>query len=118
MILSDSLIFKGKAALQAGWSDTATITREKAAGHTSDTIAFYSNIPCRLSQTSFPALDTSEMAAKTELTFILFLDAGVDILSGDTVTVSHNGQTFTGIAGLPFKRAFSTEVKLSGVKIS
>lgn len=118
MNLPDSVLSSGKAALQALWDDTATITREVDVDQSTETQTVYENIICHLSQTNEPVLDTSGAVAMTEPVFTLSVDTLVTLKSGDAVTVQHKGQTFTGLAGLPFHRIFCNSVKLSGVKIS
>jgi len=120
MNLPDSMIQSGKSAVQALWSDTATVTREadNEEEQTTETWTVYESIPCHLAQTNAPALDTSEAAALTEPVFTLEVDTAVILHDGDAVTVRHSGQTFKGLAGLPFHRTFCNAVKLSGVRIA
>ena len=120
MNLPDSVVESGKAAVQALWSDTATVTREvdNEAEQTTETQVIYENIPCHLVQTNAPTLDTGEAAALTDPVFTLEVDTAVILKDGDAVTVQHNGQTFRGLTGLPFHRTFYNAVKLSGVEIA
>jgi hypothetical protein len=118
MNIPESVILSGKAAVQALWSDTATIVREVDVNQTTESQTVYENIACHLSQSSEPILNTDNAAAMTELEFTLEVDTEVEIKEGDKVTVEHNGQTFTGLAGLPFRRTFCNSVKLSGVEVA
>ncbi len=104
--------------MQALWSDTVTITRDVDTEQTTEAQTIYDDIPCHLVQSNAPTLDTSEAAALTEPVFTLEVDTGVILKDGDSITVQHGGQTFTGIAGTPFARSFCNAVKLSGVKIA
>lgn len=118
MNLPENVIASGKAAVQALWDDTATIIRNADVGQTTEKQAAYTDIPCHLSQANEPVLDTGAAAAMTEPVFTLEVDTGIVLKDGDKVTVQHGGQKFTGLAGLPFNRAFCNMVKLSGVKIA
>lgn len=57
-------------------------------------------------------------ALESGLILPLEVDTAVALKDGDAVTVQHNGQTFSGRAGLPFHRTFCNTVPLSGVKIA
>lgn len=120
MNLPGSVIASGKAAVQALWSDTATVTREvdNEEEQTTETQTVYEDISCHLVQTNAPTLDTSEAAALTEPVFTLEVDTAVILHDGDAVTVQHNGQTFKGLTGNPFHRTFCNTVPLSGVEIA
>lgn len=120
MNLPANIVASGKAAVQALWSDAATVTREvdNEEEQTTETQTVYSGILCHLVQKNAPTLDTSEAAALTEPVFTLEVDTAVILKDGDAVTVQHNGQTFKGLAGLPFHRTFYNGVPLSGVEIA
>ena len=118
MNLPENVIASGKAAVQALWSDTATIVRNVDVGQTTEEQTAYADIPCHLLQANEPVLDTGAAAAMTEPVFTLEVDIGIVLKDGDKVTVQHGGQKFTGLAGLPFNRTFCNTVKLSGVEIS
>jgi hypothetical protein len=118
MNLPDSLISSGKSAVQSLWDDTATVTRDVDADQTAKAQTAYEGITCHLVQASAPALDTSQAAGMTEPVFTLEVDTSVTLKEGDRITVRHQNQTFTGLAGLPFYRTFCNAVKLTGVKIS
>lgn len=118
MNIPASTISSGKSAVQAIWSDTATIVREVDVNQTTELQTVYEDIPCHLSQSSAPVLNTNNAAAMTEPEFTLEVDTSVELKQGDKVTVQHNGQMFTGLAGLPFRRTFCNSVKLSGVDVA
>jgi hypothetical protein len=120
MNLPGSVTARGKAAVQALWNDTAAVIRDvdNEEEQTTKTQTIYENIPCHLVQKNAPTLNTSEAAALTEPVFTLEVDTAVALKDGDAVTVQHNGQTFSGRAGLPFHRTFCNTVPLSGVKIA
>ena len=104
--------------MQAQWDDYATVTREVDVDQSSEPQTVYTDILCHLSMKNAPALDTSGAAAQTEPVFTLLVDTAIALKSGDSITVQHKGQAFTGLAGLPFNRTFSNSVVLSGVKVS
>lgn len=118
MNLPAETIASCKAVMQAQWDDYATIKREVDVDQSTETQTIYTNILCHLSMKNAPTLDTDNAAAQTEPIFTLLVDTAVTMLQGDSITVSHRGQTFTGLAGLPFNRTFSNSVVLSGVKIA
>ena len=120
MSLPDSVVSSGKAAVQVLWDDMATVVRDvdDPETQTTEPQTIYSGITCHLVQTSTPVLNTSQAAALTEPVFTLEVDMSVVLHDGDAVTVQHRGQTFKGLAGLPFHRTFCNAVKLSGVKIA
>lgn len=119
MNLPAETIASCKAVMQAQWDDYATVTREVPTDdQSSESKTVYSNILCHLSEKSAPTLNTDNAAAMTEPVFTLLVDTPVILKSGDSITVQHMGQTFTGLAGLPFNRTFSNSVVLSGVEIS
>ena len=118
MNLPDNVVSSGKAAVQALWDDTATVVREIEANQSSEEQTVYENILCHLSIKNAPALDTGKAAAMTEPVFTLLVDTLIMLHQGDSITVQHKGQTFAGLAGLPFNRTFSNSVVLSGVKIA
>ena len=118
MNLPDSVISSGRAAVEALWEDTATVIRNIDVDQSTEAQTVYDGITCHLVQTNAPTLDTSQAAALTEPVFTLEVDTAVILHDGDVVTVQHKGQTFKGLAGLPFHRTFSNGVKLSGVEIA
>lgn len=118
MNLPSDTVASCKAVMQAQWDDSATVTREIDVDQSTETQTVYENILCHLSMKNAPALDTSGAAAQTEPIFTLLVDTAIVLQSGDSITVQHKGQTFMGLAGLPFNRTFSNSVVLSGVKIS
>ncbi|QAT48585.1 hypothetical protein EQM14_01635 [Caproiciproducens sp. NJN-50] len=107
-----------KSVMQAQWDDYATVTRDVDVNQSTETQTVYENILCHLSEKSAPVLNTDNAAAMTEPVFTLLVDTAVTLKQSDSITVLHKGQTFTGLAGLPFNRTFSNSVVLSGVKIS
>jgi len=46
------------------------------------------------------------------------VDSEVKLREGDTLEISHRGQTFIGVAGHPFSRNFSNAVKIEVNKIA
>lgn len=118
MNLPDSLVATGKAAIQAQWSDKATVTRQEKVGNIMKSITKYTDIICHFSQTSQPVLDQSSTVATTKSVFTLFVDTAVQLVTGDTLTITHKGQTFLEVAGEPFNRTFSNGVKVEANKIS
>lgn len=118
MNLPAETIASCKAVMQAQWDDYATVQRDVDVNQSTETQTVYDNILCHLSMKSAPALNTNSAAAMTEPVFTLLVDTDIALKSGDSITVSHRGQTFTGLAGLPFNRTFSNSTILSGVKIS
>lgn len=119
MNLPSETIASCKAVMQAQWDDSATVIREVPTDdQSSEPETIYSNILCHLSMKNAPLLNTDNAAAMTEPVFTLLVDTAVILKSGDSITVTHKGQTFKGLAGLPFNRTFSNGVVLSGVKIS
>nr|WP_319488479.1 hypothetical protein [uncultured Caproiciproducens sp.] len=118
MNLPSDTIASCKAVMQAQWDDTATVTRDAEIDQSSEPQTVYSNILCHLSMKNMPTLNTDNAAAMTEPEFTLLVDTSVVLKEGDSITVQHKGQTFTGLAGLPFNRTFSNSVKMSGVKIA
>lgn len=107
-----------KAVMQEQWDDSATVTREVENGRYSESQTVYENILCHLSLKTVPPLNTDGPAAVTEPEFTLLVDTSVALREGDSIAVQHKGQTFTGLAGLPFNRTFSNSVKLTGVRVS
>lgn len=118
MNLPAETIASCKAVMQAQWDDSATITREIDNGRYTEVQKVYENILCHLSLKNAPALNTDGPAAVTEPEFTLLVDTAILLKEGDTITVQHKGQTFSGLAGLPFNRTFSNSVKLTGVRVS
>lgn len=118
MNLPAETIASCKAVMQAQWDDSATVTREVDVDQSTETQTVYESILCHLSEKSAPVLNTDSAAAKTDPVFTLLVDTAITLKQGDSITVTHKGQTFTGLAGLPFNRTFSNSVVLSGVKIS
>lgn len=107
-----------KAVMQAQWDDSATVTREVDSGRSPETQTAYKNILCHLSLKNIPPLNTDGPAAVVEPEFTLLVDTSVTLREGDSITVQHKIQTFTGLAGLPFNRTFSNSTKLTGVRVS
>lgn len=119
MNLPDSLVASGKAAVQAQWSDKASVTRKGPIVNNKETILTpYTNIACHFSQASQPILDQSSTVAITKSVFTLFVDTSVQLITGDTLNITHKGQTFIGVAGEPFNRTFSNGVKVEVTKVS
>lgn len=118
MNLPANVIAAGKAAVQAQWSDTATVTRKDTVGNVRKDVTIYTGIPCHLSQANKPALEQSDTVATTAAVFTVFVDTEVNLKPGDTLIVSHKGQTFTGAAGDPLNGTFSNSVQLKAVKIT
>lgn len=118
MNLPEQIRTAGIRAVQSCWDDRANITRNKAVGNVIETEEVCGDILCHLSQSSAPALSQTGTAAMTTAVFKLFAATDTDIQLGDTVTVRHKGQIFTGTAGEPFRRDFSVAVVLEAVKIS
>lgn len=120
MNLPSNIITAGKAALQANWSDTVTVTRKgnKKVGNSYPMVTAYQDIKCHFSQGSQPVLDQTSTVATTKSIFMLFVDPSVELKSGDSLTVHHKGQTFEGAAGEPFNRDFSNSVKVEVNKVS
>ena len=118
MKLPTNVIAAGKAAVQAQWSDTANVTRKQKVDNVKKDVEIYTGIACHLSQNSKPALEQSDTVATTAAVFTVFVDTDVHLLPGDSLTISHKGQTFTGAAGEPFNGAFSNSVRLEAVKIT
>lgn len=118
MNLPQDTVTRAKDALMKQWNDIATIQRDVDENQTTITQTIYENIPCHLSQTNMPILNTDQAAGMTEPVFTLFVSTDVQLKDGDTITAQHEGQTFSGLAGPPFNRLLSNSAKLSGVKIS
>ena len=118
MKLPTNVIAAGKAAVQAQWSDTANVTRKQKVGNVKKDVEIYTGITCHLSQSSKPTLEQSDTVATTAAVFTVFVGTEVQLLPGDTLIVSHKGQTFTGAAGDPLNGTFSNSVKLEAVKIT
>lgn len=118
MKLPPDVIAAGKAALQALWEDRAIVKREQKQGNVMQDIVVYDGILCHLSQSSQPALEQSDTVATTRSVFTLFVDTEVKLCEGDTVEISHKGQTFIGVAGRAFSRNFSNSVKVEVNKIA
>ncbi|WP_042436347.1 hypothetical protein [Faecalispora jeddahensis] len=118
MNLPANVIAAGRAAVQAQWSDTAIVTRKQKIGNVKKDVEIYSGITCHLSQASKPALEQSDTVATTAAVFTVFVDTEVQLQPGDTLIISHKGQTFTGAVGEPFNGTFSNSVRLEAVKIT
>lgn len=119
MNLPDSLVASGKAAVQAQWSDTVTIDRDflPLVNNKKQHVTI-SDITCHFSQTAQSALNQTDTVATSKDVYTLLVDTVVTLITGDTVTVTHKGQTFVGVAGKPFNRTFSNGVKVEVTKIS
>lgn len=89
MNIPASTISSGKSAVQAIWSDTATIVREVDVNQTTELQTVYEDIPCHLSQSSAPVLNTNNAAAMTEPVFTLEVDTSVELKEGDT-SITYN----------------------------
>jgi len=107
-----------KAVMQAQWDDSATVVREIDNGRYQENQTVYENILCHLSLKNIPPLNTDGPAAVTEPEFTLLVDTTIILKQSDSITAQHRGQTFSGLAGLPFNRTFSNSVKLTGVTVS
>lgn len=120
MNLPANIIAAGKAAVQANWCDTVTVTRkgDEKVGNSYPTVTAYQDIKCHFSQSSQPVLDQTSTVATTKSVFMLFVDPSVELKSGDNLTVHHKGQIFEGVAGEPFNRDFSNSVKMEVKKVS
>lgn len=118
MNLPANYIQAAKTAIQAQWSDTVTVYREEKVGNVKEPVVMYADVPCHLSQGTLPALSQSSNVATTVAVFTVFVDTAVQLKAGDTLVVSHKGQTFTGAAGEPLNGTFSNTVKLGAVKIT
>ncbi len=118
MKLPDDIVAVGKAAVQACWEDRVTVMRKQKQGNMMQDTVVYDGVLCHLSQSSQPVLNQSDTVATTQSVFTLFVDSGVKLMEGDTLIVSHKGQTFEGAAGQPFYRSFSNAVRLQVEKIT
>lgn len=118
MNLPANIIASGKAAVQAHWSDKATVTRKEKVENVMKDITKYTDIKCHFSQSAQPVLNQSSTVATTTSIFTLFVDTEVQLVTGDTLKITHKGQTFEGVAGEPFNRTFSNGVKVEVNKVS
>lgn len=118
MRLPDNVVSQGKAAIQARWDDKVTVLREKANGNVSEPQEVYRDLPCHFSQGGLPALSQSGTIAETELVCTLFVNTDVILHDGDTLIISHKGQTVSGVAGKPFHGSFSNSVKVKVADIA
>lgn len=119
MNLPTNVVSTGKTSIQALWNDLVTIDRDAdPVVNNKKTHYRYANIKCHLSQTNAPTLNQTSTVATTQPVYTLYVDTSVPLVTGDTLTIAHNGQTIKGVAGEPFNRSFSNAVKVNGVKIS
>lgn len=119
MNLPANVITAGKAAVQAQWSDRVTIDRdfEPLVNNQMQHLTI-SDVLCHFSQSSAAALEQSSTVATTTSMFTLYVDPSITLVTGDTLTISHKGQTFIGEAGEPFNGTFSNFAKVTVKKIS
>lgn len=118
MRLPENILGQGKRALQALWDDTATIIRQEENGNVIGEEPVYTGLPCHLSVSAQPALSESATAATVQRTYSLRLDGGIVVKPGDSVVITHKGQTYTGKAGEAFERSFCLVVPITDVVIA
>lgn len=118
MRLPDTVVSQGKAAIQSRWDDRVTVLRKEADGNVSELREIYRDLPCHFSQGGLPELSQSGTIAETELVCTLFVNTDVILQDGDTLIISHKGQTVSGVAGKPFHGSFSNSVKVKLVDIA
>lgn len=119
MNLPTNVITAGKAAVQSQWSDRVTIDRDfKPLVNNKMQHLTVPNVLCHFSQAASASLDQSTTVATTKSVFTLFVDTSITLVTGDTLTISHKGQTFIGEAGEPFNGTFSNFAKVTVKKIS
>ena len=118
MKIPESMVRAGKQALQSRWDDRAQVTRQVKGTNTFVDQVIYDDLPCHLSVSISPALTQTGNEARADPAYTLYLDTDADIHPGDTLTVSHRGQTEQADAGIPFRRNFSLVLPLKGVVIA
>lgn len=118
MKLPESAVLAAKQALQSLWEDRAQVSRRVRQGNTSSDQIIYPDIACHLSAASTPTLIQTSNEARAASVYTVYVDPGLNINSGDTLSVRHKDQTIIGHAGIPFRRNLSLVVPLQEVTIA
>ena len=100
---------QARAALSILYDDAMTNTRRQDTGNVIDTATVATGVKCHLS-VSKSQLMQSENAATVALDYSVYLPVSADVQTGDGLTVTHKGQTYTGKAGLPVRGSLSLVV--------
>lgn len=77
----------------------------------------YQSVPCHLSQSSPAPHEQTQTAAVINPSFSLHIDTDIVIIDGDALEITHNGQTWKGIAGQPFHRTFVNVIPVKAEKV-
>lgn len=108
-----------KSAIHSLWLDRCTVfilenQKDARTGKTKQRKAvLFSAEPCRLSFKSVTVPDETADAARTAQTTILFLDKNLEIPSGSTILVTHEGVTSEYVkSGVPAVYSVHQEIPL------
>ncbi|MCY7486040.1 hypothetical protein [Paenibacillus alvei] len=73
----------------------------------------YKGLRCALSRSSSQTLTQDGARYVTVQKYTLYLNPTYDIIAGDELTITHEGQTFVMLAAVPFKYPSHQQVPLS-----
>mgnify|MGYP005767620687 CR=1 FL=1 len=123
MKLPDGIRLSGQKALSALYHDRATVIRKQKKANLLEEAAVCEGVNCHLSfnRTSpikRQALFHRTTAAVSEGSYTVFLPVDADVRMGDSISVSHCGQVFRGVAGRPFCSNFCLAVPLEEWEIA
>lgn len=107
----------GRAALTNLYDDTMSNARIVPVGNTKQSQPVASGVECHLSVKKSKLMQ-GENVAVVAPDYAVYLPITADVQTGDNLTVTHNGQTFTGRAGLPVRGSLSLVVPMTEVKVS